>query len=104
MLFFFCLETRQQGRFAGFSLYLSNTDVSTVSDIKSSVLCYKDKSGLPVLNFTTTCIKQGRFVIFYNERLDGIIYPAGYETVNVYTQLCNVIVHGKFENVYKEYI
>ncbi|XP_078330762.1 uncharacterized protein LOC111117668 [Crassostrea virginica] len=83
-------ESRQQGRFAGYSLYISNT-----GDRDSSSLCYKDGPELPPLNFTTTCRLSGRYVIFYNERLDGVIYPAGYELVaNVYTELCEVTVNG----------
>nr|XP_034321035.1 multiple epidermal growth factor-like domains protein 6 isoform X1 [Crassostrea gigas] len=86
-------EIRQRGRFAGFSLYVSTTDVSTPSEIKSSTLCYKDGPQLPPLNFTTTCTEHGRYVIFYNERLDGVVYPMGYE-LYVYTELCEVIVQG----------
>nr|XP_022307525.1 uncharacterized protein LOC111113523 [Crassostrea virginica] len=83
-------ESRQQGRFAGFSLYISNT-----GDKDSSSLCYKDGPSLPPLNFTTTCKLSGRYVIFYNERLDGVTYPAEYnEDVNVYTELCEVTVNG----------
>nr|XP_022307521.1 uncharacterized protein LOC111113519 [Crassostrea virginica] len=82
-------ERRQQGRFAGFSLYISNT-----GDRTSSSLCYKDGPELPPLNFTTTCTLSGRYVIFYNERLDGVTYPVGYEVIsNVYTELCEVTVN-----------
>ncbi|XP_065934203.1 uncharacterized protein [Magallana gigas] len=80
---------RQRGRFAGFSLYVSFT-----GDIQGSILCYKDGPQLPPLNFTTTCTEHGRYVIFYKERLDGAKYPAEYETGNVYTELCEVIVQG----------
>ncbi|XP_052693423.1 multiple epidermal growth factor-like domains protein 10 [Crassostrea angulata] len=82
-------ENRQRGRFAGFSLY-----VSTTGDIRGSTLCYKNGPQLPPLNFTTTCTEHGRYVIFYNERLDGISYPEGYEKTSVYTELCEVIVQG----------
>ncbi|XP_078329598.1 uncharacterized protein LOC111116561 [Crassostrea virginica] len=82
-------ESRQQGRFAGFSLYISNN-----GDIDNSSLCYKDGPQLPPLNFTTTCITSGRYVIFYNERLDGTTYPKNYQTVTVFTELCEVIVQG----------
>ena len=74
------LETRQQGRFTGFSLYISNT-----GDMERSSLCYKDGPELPPLNFTTKCTLFGLYVIFYNELLDGVTYPAGNELVtNVY--------------------
>lgn len=87
-------ENRQRGRFAGFSLYVTNTDVSNPADIMSFTQCYKDGPQLPPLNFTTTCIEYGRYVIFYNERLNGVVYPSTYEVNNVYTDLCEVIVQG----------
>lgn len=95
---------RQRGRFAGFSLYVSNSDVSSGPDIKSSNLCYKDTLPLPPLNFTTICFKQGRFVIYYNERLAGATYPTGYELNNVYTELCEVKVQGKYLKKTTRYI
>ncbi|XP_052717486.1 uncharacterized protein LOC128189775 isoform X1 [Crassostrea angulata] len=87
-------EDRQRGRFAGFSLYVSNRDVSFDAGIKGSILCYKDGPQLPPLNFTTVCTEKGRYVIYYNERLNGVIYPKGYEVTNVYEELCEVIVQG----------
>lgn len=51
---------------------------------------------LPPLNFTTTCTEHGRYVVFYNERLDRMTYPSGYEIDNVVTELCEVIVQGKY--------
>ncbi|XP_052693428.1 LOW QUALITY PROTEIN: teneurin-4-like [Crassostrea angulata] len=78
---------RQRGRFAGFFLY-----VSTTGDIQGSTLCYKDGPLLPPLNFTTACSEYGRYVIFYNERLNDLAYPDGYELTNVFTELCEVIV------------
>ncbi|XP_011423742.2 uncharacterized protein [Magallana gigas] len=87
-------EDRQRGRFAGFSLYVSDTDVSFDAGIKGTILCYKDGPQLPPLNFTTVCTEKGRYVIYYNERLDGVIYPKEYEVTNVYEELCEVIVQG----------
>lgn len=87
--FFLGEEYRQRGRFAGFSLYVSNT-----GGIEGSTLCYKDGPQLPLLNFTTSCTEYGRFVIFYNDRNDGVVYPEEYQLVNVYTELCEVIVKG----------
>lgn len=87
---------RQRGRLAGFLLYVSNYDVSSIADIKGSTLCYKDGPQLPLLNFTTICTEKGRYVVFYNERLDGVIYPDGYEVKNIYTELCEVTVQGAF--------
>lgn len=86
----FHTETRQRGRFAGFSLYVSKT-----GDIQSSTLCYKDGLQLPPLNLTTICAEYGRYVIYYNERLSGVSYPSTYEINNVLTELCEVSVKGK---------
>ena len=83
------IESRQRGRFAGFSLYVSNT-----TNKDAGVLCYKDGPELPPLDFFTNCLLQGRYVIFYNERLNGKTYPPGYQTTNVFTELCEVIVTG----------
>lgn len=83
------IENRQRGRLAGFSLYVSNT-----GDISGSTLCYKDGPHLPPLNFTTVCTEYGRYVIFYSERLDAVTYPDGYELLNLYTELCEVVVQG----------
>lgn len=77
------------GRFAGFSLYVSNT-----TDRQRGYLCYKDGPELPLLDFNTTCTTHGRYVIFYNERLIGINYPQRYVTENVLTELCEVTVTG----------
>lgn len=57
-------------------------------------MCYKDGLHLPPLDFSTVCIERGRYVIFYNERLDGAIYPDGYELLNVYIEICEVIIEG----------
>lgn len=81
---------RQKGRFAGFSLYVSKT-----GDIQSSTLCYKNGPQLPPLNFTKICTEYGRYVIYFNERMDGVSYPSTYEISNVFTELCEVSVKGK---------
>lgn len=80
---------RQRGRFAGFSLYVSNT-----TDRHDGYLCYKDGPELPPLDFNTNCITNGRYVIFYNERLGGTKYPLSYMTGLVFTELCEVTVTG----------
>lgn len=80
---------RQRGRFAGFSLYVSNT-----TDGKSGYQCYKDGPELPPLDFNINCTIPGRYVIFYNERLFGTNYPLEYVTANVVTELCEVTVTG----------
>lgn len=81
---------RQRGRFAGFSLYVSNT-----TDKNIGYLCYKNGSDLPPLDFNKNCITNGRYVIFYNERQDGIRYPVEYVISSVSTELCEVIVTGR---------
>ncbi|XP_078329596.1 uncharacterized protein LOC111116882 [Crassostrea virginica] len=82
-------ERRQQGRFAGFSIYVSSNGMRN-----NSSLCYKDGPELPALNLTTPCITSGRYVTFYNERLPEVTYPNGYVMSLVYTELCEVTVHG----------
>ncbi|XP_061170687.1 multiple epidermal growth factor-like domains protein 11 [Saccostrea echinata] len=86
-------EMRQRGRFAGFSLFLSNTPHK-----EDGHLCYKNSLPLPPLDFNTTCIGYGRYVIYYNERLDGVTYPEGYQIQNAYTELCEVKVQGCSES------
>lgn len=84
---------RQKGRFAGFSLFVSNT-----TNRDDGQLCSEDGPELPPLNVTISCVKHGRYVIFYNERTertDGSMYPSGYQTDNVVTELCEVTVIGK---------
>nr|XP_022306124.1 uncharacterized protein LOC111112692 [Crassostrea virginica] len=83
-------ESRQQGRLAGFSIF-----VSTDGARDNSSLCYKDGPQLPALNFTTTCFSSGRYIIFYNERLHDVAYPDGYVVDPVYTELCEVTVNVK---------
>lgn len=88
----FFLEMRQRGRFAGFRIFASIT-----GEINGSSLCYKDESQLPTLNFTTTCTASGRYIIFYNDRLDGVTYPEGYEVSESFpTELCEVTVKGMY--------
>lgn len=90
-VFYVCAEIRQRGLFAGFSLYISDT-----GDIHDSTMCYKDGPQFPPLNFTTTCPKSGRYVIYYNERFNGATYPNGYELINVMAELCQVTVQGTY--------
>lgn len=80
---------------AAFSLYVSNSDVNTPDDIKKTTLCYKNGHELPPLNLTKKCMEYGRYVLFYNERMDNIVYPVEYEVTNVFTELCEVIIKGK---------
>lgn len=93
--FIYCSVDRQKGRLAGFSLYVSNSDVKSPDDIKKTTLCYKDGPELPPLNLTKKCMEYGRYVIFYNERFKEISYPEEYEVASVFTQLCEVNIKGK---------
>ena len=83
------VEMRQQGRFAGFSLFVSKT-----GSIENASLCYKDGSILPSLNLTIFCNSNGRYVIFYNERLLEVSYPVEYDVSFALTELCEVNVYG----------
>uniref|UniRef100_K1Q3Y1 Multiple epidermal growth factor-like domains 10 n=1 Tax=Magallana gigas TaxID=29159 RepID=K1Q3Y1_MAGGI len=77
--------------FLGFSVYVSNT-----TDRLQGTLCYKDDNftalTIPSV-FTTVCPVHGQYVIYYNERLPGVIYPRGYSTT-VDINLCEVEVYG----------
>lgn len=79
---------------AGFSLYVSETNVSSTKEIKCSDLCYKDGPQLPALIMTKTCMVHGRYVIVYNERFGNVIYPVGYKNDTVYLRVCEVTVRG----------
>lgn len=76
----------------GFSLYVSNT-----TERLEGILCFKDKNFtrefVPVV-FTTTCPTHGQYVIYYNERLTTVNYPAEYSTL-VDIDLCEVEVYGR---------
>nr|XP_034316520.1 multiple epidermal growth factor-like domains protein 10 [Crassostrea gigas] len=78
-------------RFLGFSVYVSNT-----TDRQQGTLCYKDDNftldTIPAV-FTTTCPVHGQYVIYYNERLQGVTYPSGYSP-DAHNELCEVEVYG----------
>ncbi|XP_052695874.1 scavenger receptor class F member 2-like [Crassostrea angulata] len=75
----------------GFSVYVSNT-----TDRLQGTLCFKDdnftRNTIPSV-FTTNCSVHGQYVIYYNERLLGAIYPDGYYS-RVRINLCEVEVYG----------
>lgn len=88
------IDITQRGRFAGFSLFVSNT--SNTSQRQNGFLCYKNREEIPTLDFNTTCTNHGRYVIFYNERLAETTYPGEYQINSVFTELCEVTVKGMF--------
>lgn len=79
--------------FRGFSVYVSNT-----TDRLQGTLCFKDNNltqdTIPAV-FTATCAVYGQYVIYYNERLQGVVYPESYSRL-AYSELCEVEVYGKY--------
>ena len=77
----------------GFSVYVSNT-----TDISNGTLCFKDtdfnSSTIPAV-FNITCSVHGQYVIYYNERLQGVSYPDEYSTF-AWNALCEVEVYGMY--------
>lgn len=84
----------EKSQVPGFSLYVSETDVSSTKEIKCSNLCYKDGSQLPPHIMTKTCMVHVRYIIVYNQRLSSVIYLAVYKNDTVYLRVCEVTVRG----------
>ncbi|XP_056002935.1 receptor-type tyrosine-protein phosphatase T-like isoform X2 [Ostrea edulis] len=78
-------------RFLGFSVYISNT-----TNKDDGVLCFKDTmyTNATIPNPTNiTCPRHGRYVIYYNERLQNVTYPDGYSQY-AKNELCEFEVYG----------
>lgn len=72
-------------------MYVSNT-----TSLLGGTLCFKDsdftKSTIPaVLNIS--CPVYGQYVIYYNERLPGVVYPDGYSEY-AFAEICELEVYG----------
>lgn len=71
--------------------------VSNTTDHKDGVVCYHNKSYTKYTipsKVDISCSVIGRYVIYFNERLPGIIYPTDYSRF-AFTDLCEVEVYGK---------
>ncbi|XP_052691870.1 uncharacterized protein LOC128169864, partial [Crassostrea angulata] len=83
-------RTYTADKLLGFSVYISNT-----TDRSQVMLCFNDynftKYTIPPV-FTTNCYVHGQYVIYYNERLQGVVYPDSYY-IFVRSDLCEVEVY-----------
>lgn len=78
---------------AGFFLYVSNTTLK-----ENGYLCFHEiqtVAGTPAEDQTITCSVHGRYIIYYNERRQDVVYPSYYSQY-AYNELCEVEVYGEY--------
>lgn len=95
-VFPFSDNSQNFGRIAGFFVYVSNTSFKD-----DGYLCYHDEStdqNMLSLDQHINCTLQGRYVIFYNERIAGVQYPSFYSRY-AYNDLREVEVYGGSEMI-----
>lgn len=82
---------------AGFFLYVSNTTLK-----EDGYLCFHEiqtVAGTPAEDQTINCSVHGRYVIYYNERRQGVVYPSYYSQY-AYNELCEVEVYSEYIQLY----
>lgn len=85
-------------RMAGFFLYVSNTTVK-----EHGYICFHEMqrvNGTPSEDQRINCPVHGRYVIYYNERIRGYVYPSYYSEF-AYYELCELEVYGEFTMITK---
>lgn len=79
------------GYFLGFSVYVSNT-----TNRLNGTLCFKDnnftRDTIPSV-VTVVCPVHGQYIVYYNERLTGNIYPDDYHPT-AENNICEIEVYG----------
>lgn len=78
---------------AGFFLYVSNTTIK-----EHRYICFHELQnvvGTPLEDQRINCPIHGRYVIYYNERRKGFVYPS-YYSKSAYYELCELEVYGEF--------
>lgn len=78
-------------RFLGFIVVVFNK-----IDYMDGIICYYDKYYIIYILFVVMdiiCVVVGWYVIFYNERINGLKYLKGY-SLYVFVDFCEVEVYG----------